>query len=66
MPKIASKIDPNDATFQDNRADFLSQIAGLRELEGKVQARSEKSRARFEGRGQLLPRDRLNLLLDRG
>ncbi len=66
MPKIASKIDPNDPAFQENRADFLTQIAGLRDLEGKVRARSEKSRARFEGRGQLLPRDRLNLLLDRG
>jgi geranyl-CoA carboxylase beta subunit len=45
---------------------MLTLIAGLRELEGMILARSENSRARFEGRGQLLPRDRLNLLLDRG
>ncbi|MBT4491252.1 MAG: acyl-CoA carboxylase subunit beta, partial [Rhodospirillaceae bacterium] len=66
MPKIVSQIDPNDPGFQENRADMLAQIEGLRDLEGKIRARSEKSRARFVGRGQLLPRDRLELLLDRG
>lgn len=66
MPKIQSQINPNDPGYQDNRAAMLSLISGLRELEGMIRARSENSRARFEGRGQLLPRDRLNLLLDRG
>ena len=66
MPKFASTIDPNDPAFQENRADLLAQINLLRGLEDKIRARSEKSRARFESRGQLLPRDRLDLLLDRG
>ena len=66
MPKIKSKIDPNDPGFQENRADMLAQIQALREREGRVRARSEKSRVRFESRNQLLPRDRLDLLLDRG
>ncbi|MBT4169894.1 MAG: acyl-CoA carboxylase subunit beta, partial [Rhodospirillaceae bacterium] len=66
MPKIISAIDTKDAAFQDNRADMLAQIDGLRQLEGMIRARSEKSRERFAARNQLLPRDRLELLLDRG
>ena len=66
MPKIVSDIDPNSVPFVENRAEMLAQIDALRELEGMVRARSEKSRARFESRNQLLPRDRLDLLLDRG
>ncbi|HJM90742.1 MAG: carboxyl transferase domain-containing protein [Alphaproteobacteria bacterium] len=66
MPKIFSAIDPKDVAFQDNRADMLAQIHGLRQLEGMIRARSEKSRERFIARNQLLPRDRLQLLLDRG
>jgi geranyl-CoA carboxylase beta subunit len=45
---------------------MLAKIEHLRGLEAKVLARSERSRDRFEQRDQLLPRDRLNLLLDRG
>ena len=58
MPKIISAIDTKDAAFQDNRADMLAQIDGLRQLEGMIRARSEKSRERFAARNQLLPRDR--------
>jgi len=38
----------------------------VRLLEERVRAYSERARPRFEARGQLLPRDRVNLLLDRG
>ena len=66
MPQLDSQIDTRSDAYGENRAAMLDKIAFLRELEGRVVARSEKSRARFEGRGQMLPRDRLNLLLDRG
>ncbi|MDP6565641.1 MAG: acyl-CoA carboxylase subunit beta, partial [Alphaproteobacteria bacterium] len=66
MPRIQSQLDTNSDTFQENRAGMLAKIAELRGFEGRIQARSEQSRERFEKRGQLLPRDRLDLLLDRG
>jgi len=66
MPRLLSQIDPASDAYRDNRAGMLASIAALRELEGRIRARSERSRTRFEARGQLLPRDRLNLLLDRG
>ena len=66
MPKIHSQIDPNSPAFKENRAAMLDQINELRELERMIRARSEQSRGRFQSRNQLLPRDRLELLLDRG
>jgi geranyl-CoA carboxylase beta subunit len=41
-------------------------LDAVRLLEARVRAYSERARPRFEARGQLLPRDRVNLLLDRG
>ncbi|MDP6346532.1 MAG: acyl-CoA carboxylase subunit beta, partial [Alphaproteobacteria bacterium] len=66
MPKIQSQLDTNSDAYLENRAGMLARIAEMREFEGRIHARSEKSRERFEKRGQLLPRDRLDLLLDRG
>ncbi len=66
MPQFASSIDPNSATFAENRAALLKRIEDFRELEARVRANSERSRPKFEKRGQLLPRDRLELLLDPG
>ena len=45
---------------------MLSAIAEFRAAEASVQATSEKSRARFAKRKQLMPRERIALLLDRG
>ena len=66
MPVIETEIDSASASFADNRQAMLQRINELRDREARIRARSEKSRGRFEQRGQLLPRDRLNLLLDRG
>ena len=66
MPIIHSQIDPSSPAFKENRAAMLDQINELRELERMIRARSEQSRGRFQSRNQLLPRDRLELLLDRG
>ena len=66
MPKIHSQIDTKSQGFAENRTAMLAQINELRGLENMIRARSEKSRERFQSRNQLLPRDRLELLLDRG
>ena len=47
-------------------ADRSEQIAEFRDAEASVQAASEKARARFVKRKQLMPRERIALLLDRG
>jgi geranyl-CoA carboxylase beta subunit len=66
MPVIESQIDPASDGFAANRAAMQERIDELRQREARIRARSEQSRERFEKRGQLLPRDRLDLLLDRG
>ncbi len=66
MPVIESRIDVNAAAYTDNRADMLARIKVFRDAEQRVRDNSERGRAKFESRGQLMPRDRLALLLDRG
>jgi len=45
---------------------MLARIAALRALEGRAAQASAKSKAVFDKRGQLLPRERVALLLDPG
>ncbi|WP_342641798.1 acyl-CoA carboxylase subunit beta [Rhodoligotrophos ferricapiens] len=66
MPPFRSTIDPASETFATQREAMLALIAEVDALENKVRARSELARARFEERGQLLPRERLARLFDRG
>ncbi|MCY1018084.1 acyl-CoA carboxylase subunit beta [Pyxidicoccus sp. MSG2] len=66
MPRITSRIDPGSEAFKAHRADMLARVAELREVEAKVRNTESKAREKFHKRGQLLPRERLTLLLDRG
>jgi geranyl-CoA carboxylase beta subunit len=66
MAAIASDIDNGAPSFAQNQADHLELIATFRGLEARVRATSARDRAKFEKRGQLLPRERIALLLDRG
>ena len=66
MPLIESLIDPHSAQFAQNRAAMQVGIQHLRQLEQNLLDKAEEARAKFDQRGQLLPRDRLNLLLDPG
>src|SRR5215475_8787236 len=66
MPIIESRIDARSDSFRANRAQMLELIAAFRALEQKVRDASNARRERFHSRGQLLPRERLALLLDRG
>ncbi len=66
MPVIESKIDTSDPQFQRNREDMLKLIAEWRAVENKGRQEEESKRERFHRRGQLLPRERVHLMLDRG
>jgi len=66
MPVIDSRIDPASESFRANREQMLALIGEFRALEQKVRDASNSRRNRFHGRGQLLPRERVTLLLDRG
>jgi geranyl-CoA carboxylase beta subunit len=66
MPAIRSSVDPGSEAFEKNRAAMLAAIDGFRELERRIEAAAEKARPAFQKRGQLLPRERLDRLLDPG
>ncbi len=66
MPAIVSQLDPRSATFKANADRMAARLAEIRALEARVVAESASKRAKFEERGQLLPRERVARLLDRG
>jgi 3-methylcrotonyl-CoA carboxylase beta subunit len=67
MPVIASKLDPREATFQRNRNAMQAHVADLRARVATIElGGDETSRARHVGRGKLLPRERVQALLDPG
>jgi geranyl-CoA carboxylase beta subunit len=66
MPVLASNTIVQGDGFQQNRAALLDLVEQLRALECRTREKSNASRALFEKRGQLLPRDRLGRLLDAG
>ncbi|MBF7072943.1 methylcrotonoyl-CoA carboxylase [Glaciecola sp. MH2013] len=66
MPKIQSKINVNSQDFANNKSHMQSQVDDLRNLVHKLSlGGGEKSRQRHLDRGKLLPRDRINALLDK-
>lgn len=66
MAKIISSISQRTQAFRTNKQGMLELLARLQEIERRTQTVSERSRGRFEKRHQLLPRDRVALLLDPG
>ncbi|MGH1346868.1 MAG: acyl-CoA carboxylase subunit beta [Nannocystales bacterium] len=66
MPQLRTKIDAKSETFARNREQMLGLIESFRALEGKVREHSASKAAKFSKRGQLLPRQRVERLLDRG
>ena len=66
MPVIETQIDPRSDRFRRQREEMLKLVEEFRGLEQRVRANSERSRGKFEKRGQLLPRDRMALLVDPG
>ncbi|AZD30882.1 geranyl-CoA carboxylase subunit beta [Pseudomonas chlororaphis] len=66
MPVIHSQLDPHSPQFLQNREAMLAGLAQIRQLEQNLLAKAAEAKAKFDKRGQLLPRERLNLLLDPG
>ena len=66
MAIIESTIAPGSAAFKANRDGMLALIARMRGLEERTRAASAAAKDRFHKRGQLLPRERVALVLDPG
>ncbi|MBS0614184.1 MAG: acyl-CoA carboxylase subunit beta, partial [Proteobacteria bacterium] len=66
MAQIDSTIVIGSDAFRSAREAMLEQIGRIRSLEERTRQASASSKARFDKRGQLLPRERLALLLDPG
>lgn len=67
MTTIQSHVDVNSETFQANYAHNCNLVETLAERQEKVrQGGSERARQRHIERGKLLPRERVELLIDPG
>jgi geranyl-CoA carboxylase beta subunit len=66
MSVFESALDRESAPFMENRAHMDALIAELEEIRARTAAASARAAPRFAKRGQLLPRERLGLLLDAG
>lgn len=66
MPQIQSQLDPHSEAFARNRAAMLAAIEQVQQLEQNLLNKAAEAKGKFDKRGQLLPRERLNLLLDPG
>ena len=66
MPVIHSEIDVHGEEFAKNREAMLAAVDSFRQIEHNCLNKAAEAKAKFEKRGQLLPRERLNLLLDPG
>ena len=66
LPVLPTNLDTASDAYADNRSAMLELIDQFRGLEQAVRDNSARRRDRFHERGQLLPRERVALLLDRG
>ena len=66
MAILESTIAPSGAAYKANRDGMLALIARMRALEERARAASAAAKDRFHKRGQLLPRERVALVLDPG
>ena len=66
MAQIETNISTGSEAFKANRDGMLALLGRVRELEERTRKASAASKARFEKRHQLLPRERISLLLDPG
>src|SRR6266404_2340636 len=66
MAIIEDTISPGSDPFKANRDGMLALIARMRTLEERTRAASAAAKDRFHKRGQLLPRERVALVLDPG
>ena len=64
--RLSSTVDISTSTYMDNRAAMLTALSTLdRALDAARAGGGERYAARHKARGKLLPRERIELLLDR-
>jgi 3-methylcrotonyl-CoA carboxylase beta subunit len=67
MPTLESKLSPRAAEFQTNAEKMRALVADLKEKVAQAAlGGGEATRAKHTARGKLLPRERIDLLLDPG
>jgi geranyl-CoA carboxylase beta subunit len=66
MAKLKSIIDVHSDEFSCNKESLQKFVDEFRAVEQKVLDKENEAKEKFLKRGKLLPRQRLNLLLDRG
>ena len=66
MSPYVSTLDTTSVSFLRNRADMLGLLDELQSIKERAAVLSERRRQRFDERGQLIPRERLQRLLDPG
>ena len=66
MPKFESRIDTQGLAAKENRETSLARIAEWRALERRSLDAAQAAEKRFRERGQLMPHERVALLLDTG
>src|SRR3979411_1362459 len=66
MAILEATIAPGSDAYKANRAGMLALISRMRGLEARTRAASAAAKDRFHKRGQLLPRERVALVLDPG
>src|SRR5580700_7840424 len=66
MAILESTIAPSSDAYKANRDGMLALISRLRALEERTRTASAAAKDRFHKRGQLLPRERVALVLDPG
>ena len=66
MAAFETGIKSSDTAFVANRAALLAQLDEARALERRTAEKSAAAKPLFDKRGQLLPRERIALLLDPG
>jgi geranyl-CoA carboxylase beta subunit len=66
MAVIETKISTGSEWYLSNRQGMLELVQRVRALEERTRQASARSKPRFEKRGQLLPRERVALVLDPG
>jgi 3-methylcrotonyl-CoA carboxylase beta subunit len=65
MPALTSKLEPRSEEFKANAASMRAQVEDLNaKLATIAEGGGEAARARHAGRGKLLPRERVEMLLD--
>ncbi len=66
MTVLTSQVDPASPAYSEHREQMLDLVDHIRTLEKGVRDHAARAQGKFDKRGQLMPRERVELLLDPG